>query len=72
MSASQKGTERKKTIHEQATEVMTQPEVAELLRVTPRTVRNMTSSGVLPHFVLGRLVRYRREEVLAAMERFSV
>jgi excisionase family DNA binding protein len=40
-------------------------EVAELLNVPVRWVREYTRSGVIPHVKLGRYVRYRRETVLA-------
>jgi excisionase family DNA binding protein len=40
-------------------------EVAEMLRVPQRWVRDATRDGRLPHVKLGRHVRYRREELLA-------
>ena len=39
--------------------------VAELLDVPVTWVRGHTRSGSIPHIVLGRYVRYRREAVLA-------
>ncbi len=47
---------------------MTAPEVAELLSVPVRWVRDHTRSGHIPHVVLGRYKRYRREAVLAWVE----
>lgn len=43
-------------------------EVAELLNVPTRWVREHTRSGLLPHVRLGRYVRYRREAVLAWLD----
>jgi excisionase family DNA binding protein len=40
-------------------------EIAELLHVPERWVREHTRSGLLPHVQLGRYRRYRREAVLA-------
>lgn len=40
-------------------------EVAELLNVPSRWVRDHTRSGLIPHIKLGRYVRYRREAVVA-------
>lgn len=40
-------------------------EVAELLSVPERWVREHTRSGAIPHVRLGRYVRYRREAVEA-------
>lgn len=45
--------------------LMTAAEIAELLAVPPRWVREHTSNGHLPHVRLGRYRRYRREAVLA-------
>ena len=49
---------------------LTRLEVAGILRVTTKTVSRMTKAGVLPSLSIGRLVRYRRDDVLAAMEAF--
>ena len=40
-------------------------EIAELLHVPERWVREHTRSGLLPHVRLGRYRRYRRDAVLA-------
>jgi excisionase family DNA binding protein len=40
-------------------------EVAELLNVPERWVREHTRSGFIPKVALGRYIRYRREAVLA-------
>ena len=40
-------------------------EIAELLNVPERWVREHTRSGLLPHVRLGRYRRYRRDAVLA-------
>jgi excisionase family DNA binding protein len=43
-------------------------EVAELLHVPERWVREHTRNGHLPHLQLGRYRRYRREAVLAWLD----
>jgi excisionase family DNA binding protein len=43
-------------------------EVAELLAVPERWVREHTRSGLIPHIRLGRYVRYRRTAVIAWVE----
>jgi excisionase family DNA binding protein len=43
-------------------------EIAELLHVPERWVREHTRSGLLPHVPLGRYVRYDRTDVLAWLE----
>jgi excisionase family DNA binding protein len=48
--------------------LLTAGEVAELLSVTERWVREHTRSGLVPSVRLGRYVRYRRESVLAWIE----
>jgi excisionase family DNA binding protein len=40
-------------------------DVAELLAVPERWVRDQTRSGLIPHIRLGRYVRYRRAAVIA-------
>jgi len=48
--------------------LLTAEEVAELLAVPPRWVREHTRGGLIPHVRLGRYVRYRREAVLGWLE----
>lgn len=43
-------------------------DVAELLAVPVSWVREHTRSGTIPHLVLGRYVRYRRDEVVAWLD----
>lgn len=45
------------------TDVLTAADLAELLRVHPNTVRNLTAREGLPYLRVGRLLRYRREAV---------
>ena len=45
--------------------LLTADEVAELLAVPARWVREHTRGGLIPHVRLGRYIRYRREIVLA-------
>ena len=45
-------------------EYLTRIEVADLFKVTPKTVRNWADDGKLTPFQTGRRVLYSREEVL--------
>lgn len=42
-------------------------EAAEYLKVTLKSLLNMTSSGQLPYYKLGRRNRYRREDLEALL-----
>ncbi len=48
---------------EKPVEVLTVDEVAEVLRVNPRTVYGLAKKGLLPSFRVGRVMRWRRSEV---------
>lgn len=49
--------------------LLTRTEVAELLRVSERTVDRLATSGELPRRTLGRrLVRFRESDVLALLD----
>jgi hypothetical protein len=47
---------------------MNEREVAVVLNVCPRSIRNFTSRRILPVIRLGRRRLYRREAVLSALE----
>ncbi|HEY2181327.1 MAG TPA: helix-turn-helix domain-containing protein [Solirubrobacteraceae bacterium] len=50
-------------------ELLTPTEVAQLLRITPRTVNRYAVDGRLQRVKIGeRLSRYRREDVLALID----
>ena len=50
-------------------ELMTKPQVAELLQVWPRTVDALVRKGVLPRIKLsGGTVRFWRDDVLRMLE----
>jgi|ERR671922_78867 excisionase family DNA binding protein len=44
--------------------LLTAPDVAELLAVPERWVREQTRGGLIPHLRLGRYVRYRKDAVV--------
>ena len=48
---------------ERLAEVLTVDEVAEVLRVNPKTVYGLAKKGLLPSFRVGRVMRWRRSEV---------
>ena len=53
--------------------LLTKREVAELLRVSTRTVENLTSRGVLPKIVLGtRLVRYPADGIQRVLDQSTI
>ena len=66
MSEEKSGNERK-----EAEEYITQNEVAQMLKLSTRTVRTMTRSGLLGSYQIGRAVRYSRTEVHSALERLT-
>ena len=43
--------------------LMTAGEVASYLRCSISTVRRLTRRGELPHYRLGKIVRFRRDEI---------
>lgn len=43
--------------------LLTEPEVAQILRMSQRSVRNARVNGSLPHLRIGRLIRYREDDL---------
>jgi len=57
---------------ENNTAIFTPDEAAGYIRVTTRTIRNLTARGILPVTKLsGRIVRYRRSDLDKALEAFT-
>ena len=50
------------------TEIETELELAERLRITPRTAITWRQQGILPFFKIGRAIRYRRADVNRILE----
>ena len=50
-------------------DVMTTKEVAELLRITPRVVRSLRTSGLLSGTRIGKELRFKRSDVMELWER---
>ena len=46
---------------------LNQKQAAAVLQISTRTLRKMTSAGLLPVYRCGRIVRYRHEEMNAAL-----
>ncbi len=44
-------------------EWLTAQEAAEYFRIPIGTIRNWTSNGKLPHYKIGRCVRYKKDEL---------
>jgi excisionase family DNA binding protein len=54
---------------EQSDELLTTPEAARLLTLSPRTLERHRLAGTGPRYAtLGRAIRYRRRDVLAFVE----
>ena len=54
------------------TAIFTPDEAAGYIRVTTRTIRNLTARGILPVTRLsGKIVRYRRADLDKALEAFT-
>lgn len=47
---------------------LTVTETADILKVTPFTVRSYTKKGILTRYKIGSRVRYKRSEVLEAIQ----
>jgi excisionase family DNA binding protein len=48
-------------------DLLTTEQLAEYLKLSPAAVRNMTSSGQLPYYKLGRRNRYSLNEIKALL-----
>ncbi|RVU07151.1 DNA-binding protein [Novosphingobium umbonatum] len=48
--------------------LLTEKQTADLLNISPRSVRNARTNGSLPYVKIGRLVRYRREDINALID----
>lgn len=55
-----------------SSEFLTKREVADILRVSTRTVTNLMRSGVLPFVKIGHIVRFDRASVSEALDAFTV
>lgn len=49
--------------------LLTVSETAECLRISTRKLRDLTSSGQLPHLRIGRAVRFRQDAIAAYLDR---
>jgi excisionase family DNA binding protein len=47
--------------------ILSRKEVAEITRLTERSVDAMRKAGKLPHFRIGHSVRFHRDDVLALL-----
>ncbi len=50
-------------------EILTIREVADLLKLHPKTVNKLANSGKLPGYRIGRQWRFRKSELLKALEK---
>jgi excisionase family DNA binding protein len=50
-------------------EILTNREVADLLKLHPKTVNKLASAGKLPAYRIGRQWRFRKSEVLKLVEK---
>ena len=52
--------------------LLTEPELADMLKTSQRSIRKARQSGALPYIRLGRLVRYRLNDVVEFLEAATV
>ena len=57
---------------EEANPLLTEKQVAAYLNITTRHLYSWRMAGFIPHFKIGRAIRFRRPEVEAALERMRV
>jgi excisionase family DNA binding protein len=50
-------------------EILTTQEVADLLKLHPKTVNKLAKSGRVPAYRIGRQWRFRRSEILKLLEK---
>jgi excisionase family DNA binding protein len=50
-------------------EILTTQEVAELLKLHPKTVNKLAKSGRVPAYRIGRQWRFRKSEILKLLEK---
>jgi excisionase family DNA binding protein len=53
-------------------EILTNREVADLLKLHPKTVNKLAISGKLPAYRIGRQWRFRKSEVLKLLEKREI
>ncbi|WP_225009421.1 helix-turn-helix domain-containing protein [Novosphingobium percolationis] len=53
-------------------ELLTEAEVAKVLRISPRALRSARAAGELQHVKIGRLIRYRQEHVESFIRQATV
>ena len=51
--------------------LMTDREAADFLRIKPRQLFDWRMKGFIPFIKIGKAVRYRREDILVALERLT-
>ena len=51
--------------------LMTDREAADFLRIKPRQLFDWRMNGLIPYIKIGKAVRYRREDILASLERMT-
>ena len=50
------------------TNLMSGPEIADVLKVKPRTIKEWVRKGFIPHFKIKRNVRFSKEAVMRWVE----
>jgi len=49
-------------------DLMTKQDVAKFLKISVRSVDNWMRSGFLPHYRVGRVVRFRQKDIVARLD----
>jgi len=64
--------EAKKSDHAEAREFYTVAQLADVLQLNGMTIYRMVKTGDLPCYMLGRIMRFRRDDIEAFLEQHRV
>ena len=53
-------------------QLLTTPQIAEFLQVSPRTIKDWIHMGFIPHFKINRSVRFSKEAIMRWLEEREV
>lgn len=57
---------------DEANQLLTAAEVAEILKVTVRTVMNYKGKNIIPYYQVGRVLRFRLSDILEHIEENTI
>ncbi len=53
-------------------DLITESQLADLMKICKRQVYNWRMAGIIPYFKLGKAVRFRASDVMAALEKMRI